>query len=105
MTSVVFRPEAEADLTAIALFIAEHSVERAQAFVHRLRKRCSVLETSPLAGRARPELGVDLRSLFERPYVLIYRVDGDKAEIVAILHAARDLPATVAARIAGKLAH
>lgn len=105
MMHLAFRPEAEADLTAIALFIAEHSVERAYAFVQRLRARCRILEKSPLAGRPRPELGKDLRSLFERPYVLIYRVDGDVAEIVAVLHAARDLPATIAARIAGKPTH
>ena len=105
MTRVVFRPEAEADLAAIALFIAEHSVERARTFVQRLRTRCNILATSPLAGRPRLELGEGLRSLFERPYVLIYRVDGDTAEIVAVLHAARDLPATITARISGKATH
>jgi toxin ParE1/3/4 len=105
MRRVVFRPEAEADLSAIALFIAEHSVDRARKFVERLRTRCKILESSPLAGRPRPEFGEGLRSLFERPYVLIYRIDGENAEILAVLRAARDLPATISARIAGKAQH
>ena len=96
---VVFRPEAEADLAAIALFIARHSVKRAKLFVQRLRERCAVLEAHPHIGRPRPELGEGLRSLFERPYLLIYRLKDDTAEIVAVLHSMRDLPAAIAARV------
>jgi toxin ParE1/3/4 len=99
MTRVVFRPEAEADLTAIALVIAEHSVRRARSFVDRLRERCNILEQHPLAGRPRPELGDGLRSLYERPYLLIYRIQFDAAEIVAVLHSMRDLTTALAARI------
>jgi len=102
MTRVVFRPEANADLAAIALFIAEHSVTRAGTFVKRLRDRCRVLESHPHAGRPRPELGDGVKSLFERPYVLIYRLEDDTAEIVAIVHAMRDLPAALAARVAAE---
>lgn len=105
MTRVVFRPEAEADLAAIGVFIAEHSEERALKLTQRLRARCRILETSPMAGRPRPDLGEGLRSLFERPYVLIYRIEGDLVEIAAVLHAARDLPSAIAARIQGKANH
>lgn len=102
MTRVVFRPEAEADLTAISLFISEHSVDRAKRFTRRLRARCRILETHPLAGRPRDDLGEGLRGLFERPYVLIYRLSGEDVEVVAILHAMRDLPAALFARIGGE---
>ena len=100
MIQIVFRPEAENDLAAIALYVAQSSPERARAVVHGLRRRTQILLTLPLAGRPRPEFGADLRSLVERPYVLFYRVIGDTAEIVAILHGSRDLPAALAARIA-----
>jgi len=40
-----------------------------------------------------------LRSLYERPYVLLYRLHGDTAEVVAVVHAMRDLPAAIAARL------
>ena len=96
---VVFRPEAEADLAAIALFIAEHSVKRAKSFVLRLRERCSVLEAHPQIGRPRPELGDGLRSLVESPYLLIYRLHDETVEIVEVLHTRRDLPSAIAARL------
>jgi|CXWL01.1.fsa_nt_gi toxin ParE1/3/4 len=100
MIQAVFRPEAEIDLAAIALHVAQSSPERARALVARLRHRTLTLITLPRAGRPRPEFGADLRSLVERPYVLFYRVIGDTAEIVAIVHGARDLPKALAARIA-----
>lgn len=100
MTRVVFRPEAESDLTAIALHVAEHSVDRARALVARLKARCVIPTNHPMAGRPRPELGEGVRSLSERPHVLLYRLAGDGAEVIAVLHGARDLPTAVAARIA-----
>jgi toxin ParE1/3/4 len=99
VTKVVFRPEAEADLIGIALFIADSSAARAAGFVTRLRKRCEMLEDRPRAGRPREELGAGLRSLVERPYIVLYRVLNDTAEIVAIVHGARDLPAILSKRI------
>jgi toxin ParE1/3/4 len=86
-------------LAAIALFIGEHSATRAEAFVTRLRNRCRILENSPLAGRPRPELGENFRSLFQAPYVLVYRLVDDDAEIIAVVHSMRDLPAALAARL------
>lgn len=99
MTEVGLRPEAEADLLEIALHIAQDSPARAQRAVWRLRERCRILEDWPLVGRARPELGDDLRSLVEWPYVVVYRVDSGVVEIVAFLHGARDLPRALAARL------
>ena len=100
MTRVLIRPEAQADLDAIFLFVAGHSVNRAEQLSKRLRARFKILETHPLAGRPRDDVGEGMRGLFERPYVLIYRLTEDVAEIVAVLHAMRDLPAAISARIA-----
>jgi len=99
MSRVVFRPEAEADLTAIALHIATDSPARAAKVIARLRERCAILENHALAGRPRDELGEGLRSLSAQPYVLLYRLTDGTAEVVAVLHGARDLPAALAARI------
>lgn len=92
MTSVVFRPEAEADLTAIAVYVAQDSVDAALGLVDRLRRRCEILRTMPNAGPLRPDLGDGIRALSERPYVILYRYHQDRAEILAIVHGARDLP-------------
>ncbi len=99
MSKITFRPGAEADLIAIAAFVAQFNVEAALRLVRRLRDRCQILETHFEAGRPRPELGEALRSLAEPPYVIVYRVTGNVAEIVAVLHGARDLPAALAARL------
>lgn len=102
MTQVVFRPEALADLAAIALYVAEHSVARANDLIDRLRERCNILEKHPEAGRRRDELAPGIRSLFERPYLILYRLKDGDAEIVAVIHAMRDLPASFASRVASE---
>lgn len=99
MTRVVFRPEAEIDLVAIALSVAERSESRALALVKRLRARCAALERHPQTGRPRGELGPGLRSLVERPYIIFYRVEGGVVEVVAVVHGARDLPRAMAGRV------
>ena len=99
MTHVDVRPEAEADLIDIGLYIAEYSTTRARSVVQRLRLRARLLKTHPEAGRPRPELGDGIRSLIDRPYVLLYRIEGAAVEVVAILHGARDLPTVLSARL------
>lgn len=44
-----------------------------------------------MIGRARPELRPDLRSLPFGAYLILYRVIDDGAEIVRVVHAARNL--------------
>jgi toxin ParE1/3/4 len=99
MNRLVFRPDAEADLLAIALYVAESNTEAAMSLVRRLRERCEILAAHPYAGRSRPELGAGIRSLGEYPYVILYRLEGDASEVVAIIHGARDLPKALAGRI------
>lgn len=103
MRDIRFRLEAEADLLEIALYVAQDNVERARKLVARLRARVTILRTLPHAGRLRPEFGDGIRNLVERPYIILYRLIGDDAEIVALLHGARDLPAALANRIARDL--
>lgn len=98
MGAVRLRPEAEADLLLIAMRVALSSESRADKLVATLRRRCEILVKRPMAGRERPELGNALRSLVERPYVIIYRVIGDDAEIVAFVHGARDIASVMARR-------
>ena len=52
------------------------------------------LEEFPLIGRAVPEAkAVALRELIVHPYRVMYRVKRSRREIVAIVHAARDVRA------------
>ena len=45
----------------------------------------------PNLGRARPEIAIDLRSWPIGEYLIFYRVERDRLEIVRVLHGARDL--------------
>ncbi|HEV7689621.1 MAG TPA: type II toxin-antitoxin system RelE/ParE family toxin [Hyphomonadaceae bacterium] len=100
MKPVTFRPAAEADLLAIATYIAEYDPNRALSFVQRLRERCVALGAHPDLGRPRSEFGEGIRGLWEKPYVLLYRITPEAVEVLTIVHGARDLPAVIASRIA-----
>ena len=45
----------------------------------------------PESGRRRFEFGSDVRSFAVVPYIVFYRVDGARIEVLRVLHAARDL--------------
>jgi len=100
MKPVILRPAAEADLLAIAAFIAEDDAERALKLVGRLRTRCLSLGAHPKLGRPRPEFGEGIRGLWEKPYLALYHVTDSAVEILTFVHGAMDLPSVVAARLA-----
>jgi plasmid stabilization system protein ParE len=83
---------AEQDLQAIELFIARDSLLRAATFVDRLIQPADVLEHTPLLGRVVPEFNdQQLRELIFRGYRLVYVHREDRAEILRVVHGARDL--------------
>ncbi|MFT3726228.1 MAG: type II toxin-antitoxin system RelE/ParE family toxin [Terricaulis sp.] len=96
---IVFRPDAWADLAAIADFLAADNPGRARRVVAGLRRRCEILLAHPLVGRPRDAFGAGVRSLSHRPYVIFYRLNGEDIEILAIIHAARDLPNVLGTRL------
>jgi toxin ParE1/3/4 len=86
-----FSERAERDLVEIGDFIARDNPVAAAQFVALLEQRCSLLAVHPLAGRARDALIKGLRSLAYGRYVIFYRAIEDGAEIVRVLHGARDV--------------
>jgi toxin ParE1/3/4 len=93
MPVVLRRPRAGADVSDIWEFIAEDSVERADAFVDRIDAKFQALAAQPLMGRERPELAPGLRSLAMERYVIFYQPVPEGVEIVRVLHGARDASA------------
>lgn len=88
---VSFTDAAEADLEAIADWIAEDDQRRAASFVMVLRERCLSLADKPnrfpVARRAG---GYAFRKLTHRDYLIFYRVLADRVEIAHVMHGARD---------------
>ncbi len=93
MPEILRRPEAEADLDDLWLFIAQDDPNSANRFIDRIAETCNLLAENPLMGRGRPELAPDLRSFPVGNYIIFYQTLVDGIEIVRIVGAARDLDA------------
>ena len=91
MARLRFTESAERDLVEIGNFIARDNPAIATRFIERIEGHCQTLASHPLMGRARDELLPGLRSLPSGRYVIFYRALDDGAEIVRVLHGARDL--------------
>jgi toxin ParE1/3/4 len=84
--------QAQLDIEEAALYIAEGNPLAADRFVDALTKTFARLAQHPMLGRARPEIGPNLRSLPHRQYVIFYRPTPGGVEIFRVLHGARDIP-------------
>jgi toxin ParE1/3/4 len=83
------RPEAEADIEAILLYIAEDSPRAALRWYDEILERCRKLGDMPSMGRARPEIRPGLRTFPSGNYLILYRQIDEGAEIVRVVHGAR----------------
>lgn len=89
---VIWSPEARADLSEIWGYYAKvGGRNRADNIVRAISDASRLIEDHPLAGRTRDEIRPGLRSIAAHPHVIFYRLRGDVAEIVRILHGKRDL--------------
>lgn len=89
---VLFTPLAETDLEEIGDYIAQDNPTRALTFVQEIRAQCQRISKSPMAYRARPELGDSIRSFALGNYVILYQADASDVLIIRVLHGAMDLP-------------
>lgn len=78
------RPEAEADIEAIALYISEDSPSAALRWYDEMFKHCQRLAEMP-----GPEVRAELRTFPVGNYLILYRQIEDGAEIVRVVHGAR----------------
>jgi len=88
---VLVHSSAESDLDRIADWIAKDNPRAAARMVSKLYERISFLETDELAHMGRPGLVEGTRELVESPYIIVYRVDEERKEVVvlSIVHGAR----------------
>ena len=90
--SIVFRPEAEADLFALYRYVAAASgIMRAEAYITRIENACMALATFPERGAPRNDIAPGLRIIgFERRVTIAFRILDHTVEIVAIAYAGRN---------------
>ena len=89
--SITWSQEAGENLVEIEEFIARDSVERAVRFVDALIDHTEIILTdNPRSGRAVPEIGTpDIRELIYRGYRIVYRLNGDRIDILTVFEGHR----------------
>jgi len=92
MTQVLYAQSARSDLLEAWLFIAEENMSAADRVLEAIEHEAATLSLQPKMGRARPELGKDVRSWpTSTPYVLFYQLSLSGLTVLRVLHHARDV--------------
>ncbi len=94
MRRATFLASVRTDFLAILTYVADASgsVSVGEAFVRKLRAKCHALAAlGGMIGRARPELGADIRSFPYRDYVIFFRYVAGRFEVVSVLEGHRDI--------------
>lgn len=96
MTRVVWTLQAIEDVEAVRAYIARDSPHYAALLAERLVESVERLQEFPRSGRVVPEVGQEAyREVILGTYRIVYRLIGDVAEILTVVHAARLLPPLV----------
>ena len=91
MSQLRISPRASEDLVDIWSYIADDSEAHADAFIDKIHETMKLLARQPRLGRRRDELAPGIQSFPVGRYVIFYRVAKSAAEIVRVLHGARDI--------------
>ena len=86
-------PQTEIDLTSIYNFIADDSVKAADAWLKRIEDTFDMLAQTPMAGRARDDLAMNLRSFPVGRYIIFYIPMSDGVEVVRVMNSRQDIDA------------
>jgi addiction module RelE/StbE family toxin len=89
---VKFEPAARDDLDRLYAWITKDNPRAALEMVARIEAKVMGLETRELTNMGRPGLVEGTRELLEFPYIIVYRVDQVRNEIivVSVVHGARE---------------
>jgi toxin ParE1/3/4 len=91
--NVEWSEEAAAQLKAIRDYLARTSPGYAQVLAERIIQKTEALAEQPHLGAEVPEYADErVREVFEHPYRVMYLVEGDRLQVIGVIHAARRLP-------------
>lgn len=80
------------DLHDLRDYIAADSDFHAADFIESIITRAERLMTFPMIGRVVPEApGENIREILYRSYRIIYQIVGERVDVLAVIHASRDL--------------
>ena len=89
---ILFDPDANDDLDRIFAYIAQDSPSTAYQVMARIESTVYKLSTPKISHIGHKGTIVNTLEIVERPYIIVYKVDEKKSEIVilAVIHTARD---------------
>jgi toxin ParE1/3/4 len=90
---IIVSDEADNDLMQIFSYLSQRSPQATQSLLDEINRRFVNLESFPLLGAPRPDLGQDVRSAVVSPYMVLYAVRRDHVTILRVLHGGRDIEA------------
>ena len=91
---VFFRPTARSDMKDIYRYILQLSQDRraASSYTDRIFARCLAIAEAPSGGADRSRWAPGLRMVpFERSVLILYIAEGDRIQIVRVVHGRRDV--------------
>ena len=92
MARVAWAATALNDVREITRYLSEFSRSAAEEFQAKVKRAATLLETTPKMGRIVPDFGIEcFREVILRPYRLMYIVNEEDCEIVALVDGRRDL--------------
>ena len=86
-----FAPAVRLELLEIGATIEADSPSRAASFVRELEEKARSIAMNPKIYRLRPDLAPGIRLATYSSYVVLFRIEADRVEILHIVHGARDL--------------
>ncbi len=89
---VTFEPTARDELARIFAWIAKDNRRAATELIARIEEKVMRLTAPELTHMGRPGLVEGTRELLEWPYIIVYKVNEDRGEIiiVAVVHGAQE---------------
>ncbi len=89
MKRLVIAPSAAADLNEIFDYVVQDRPAAAAGLITRLEAASRLLAERPGLGRARPELGLGIRTYAVGRYLIVYRGGTDHVLVIRYYHGAR----------------
>jgi toxin ParE1/3/4 len=90
--SVRFSSSAKSDIQSIYDYIASDNRPAATRVVTAIEAATDRLSLFPLSGRIGAVEGTRELVIPRLPYIAVYHVIGDEVQIIAVFHAAQDIP-------------
>jgi len=89
---ISWRPQARAEREAAIDYIAEDNPVAALGQLEEIEKQTNLLTTQPEMGRIGRVKGTRELVISRTPFIAVYRIEGERIEILRFLHGAQKWP-------------